>query len=437
MPVTLAELFQHASVESLATLLEQRSPLPERVEPWVVVRSTGSQPPLFLVHEFSGADLYFPALGQHLEGDFPIYGLPGVAPGQPRLDTLECLASRLLEVIRTVQPEGPYRLAGWSFGGVLAYEIAQQLLGQDQVVAFLGLIDTYVPRLTDQGKARWSDEHAHKRHLLLQCTALATVGGNRQVLEQLAHYTEARQQSRQKIQLALVYPLILLLASMGIVGFLLGYVVPDVVRIFIDGGRELPLLTRGLIGLSDGLRAYAVPILVGVFGLGLLLRLALSRQRVRLRWHAWLLRAPLAGGVFRAVEAARFASTLAILCKSAVPLVDALEISATVIGNLAIRARMLEVARSVREGGTLTRGLEQSGDIPPLMLHMIASGERAGELDSMLARAAEQQEKTLAARIALVVSLFEPAMLVVMGGVVLLIVMAILLPILSLNQMVN
>nr|WP_218170644.1 non-ribosomal peptide synthetase [Pseudomonas gingeri] len=186
LPVTLAELFQHASVESLATLLEQRSPLPERVEPWVVVRSTGSQPPLFLVHEFSGADLYFPALGQHLEGDFPIYGLPGVAPGQPRLDTLECLASRLLEVIRTVQPEGPYRLAGWSFGGVLAYEIAQQLLGQDQVVAFLGLIDTYVPRLTDQGKARWSDEHAHKRHLLLQCTALATVGGNRQVLEQLA-----------------------------------------------------------------------------------------------------------------------------------------------------------------------------------------------------------------------------------------------------------
>ncbi|NWE73797.1 type II secretion system F family protein, partial [Pseudomonas gingeri] len=198
-----------------------------------------------------------------------------------------------------------------------------------------------------------------------------------------------------------------------------------------------PLLTRGLIGLSDGLRAHGVPILVGALGLGLLLRLALSRQRVSLRWHAWLLRAPLAGGVLRAVEAARFASTLAILCKSAVPLVDALEISATVIGNLAIRARMLEVARSVREGGTLTRGLEQSGDIPPLMLHMIASGERAGELDSMLARAAEQQEKTLAARIALVVSLFEPAMLVVMGGVVLLIVMAILLPILSLNQMVN
>ena len=143
------------------------------------------------------------------------------------------------------------------------------------------------------------------------------------------------------------------------------------------------------------------------------------------------------GSVFRAVEAARFASTLAILGKSAVPLVDALEIAAAVIGNVTIRARMSDVARSVREGGTLTRGLEAGGDIPPLMLHMIASGERAGELDAMLARAAEQQEKNLAARIALVVSLFEPAMLVVMGGVVLLIVMAILLPILSLNQLVN
>ncbi|MGY3325607.1 type II secretory pathway component PulF [Pseudomonas sp. TE3911] len=116
---------------------------------------------------------------------------------------------------------------------------------------------------------------------------------------------------------------------------------------------------------------------------------------------------------------------------------DALEIAAAVIGNVTIRARMHDVARSVREGGTLSRGLEASGDIPPLMLHMIASGERAGELDRMLARAAEQQEKSLAARITLVVSLFEPAMLVVMGGVVLLIVMAILLPILSLNQLVN
>ena len=258
-----------------------------------------------------------------------------------------------------------------------------------------------------------------------------------QVLEQLAAYTQARQASRQKIQMALVYPLILMLASVAIVGFLLGYVVPDVVKIFVDSGQPLPWLTRALIGLSDALRNHGLVLMGALASLAGLWRWSLRQPIWRLRWHRLVLNIPLIGEVLRAMEAARFASTLAILGKSAVPLVDALEIAAAVIGNLSIRARMGDVARSVREGATLTRGLEQSGDIPPMMLHMIASGERAGELDRMLARAAEQQESSLAARIALVVSLFEPAMLVLMGGVVLLIVMAILLPILSLNQLVN
>lgn len=257
------------------------------------------------------------------------------------------------------------------------------------------------------------------------------------VLEQLASYTQARQASRQKIQMALVYPLILMFASLAIVGFLLGYVVPDVVKIFIDSGQPLPWLTQGLIALSSGLRNHFLWVMAALATLSGLWRWSLRQPAWRLRWHRWMLNTPVIGEVLRAMEAARFASTLAILGKSAVPLVDALEIAAAVIGNLTIRARMVDVARSVREGGTLTRGLELSGDIPPMMLHMIASGERAGELDRMLARAAEQQESSLAARIALVVSLFEPAMLVLMGGVVLLIVMAILLPILSLNQLVN
>ena len=257
------------------------------------------------------------------------------------------------------------------------------------------------------------------------------------VLEQLADYTEARQASRQKIQLALVYPMILMFASVAIVGFLLGYVVPDVVKIFINSGQPLPPLTQAMMAMSNGLRRYGWLLLMLLMAGTGAARWALRQPRLKLRWHVLQLNLPLVGPVLRAMEAARFASTLAILGKSAVPLVDALEISATVIANLAIRQRMLDVARSVREGGTLARGLERSGDIPPMMLHLIASGERAGELDSMLARAAEQQEKNLAARIALVVSLFEPIMLVLMGGVVLLIVMAILLPILSLNQLVN
>ncbi|MGO4000833.1 type II secretion system inner membrane protein GspF [Pseudomonas fluorescens] len=258
-----------------------------------------------------------------------------------------------------------------------------------------------------------------------------------QVLEQLASYTQARQASRQKIQMALVYPAVLMLASVLIVGFLLGYVVPDVVKIFVESGQALPWLTRALIATSDGLRSHGL-LLLGVIALLVALwRWSLRQPAWRLRWHGLVLSLPVLGEVLRAMETARFASTLAILGRSAVPLVDALEIAAAVIGNLTIRARMADVARSVREGGTLTRGLELGGDIPPMMLHMIASGERAGELDRMLARAAEQQESSLAARIALVVSLFEPAMLVLMGGVVLLIVLAILLPILSLNQLVN
>ncbi|MFL1546445.1 amino acid adenylation domain-containing protein [Pseudomonas sp. O39] len=172
LQVSLAELFQHASVASVAAMLRQRTDEPVvRDSALITVRSSGSQQPLFLIHEFSGMDVYFPALGQHLPGDYPIYGLAGLALGEAHLNTMEGLAARLVGLIRSVQPHGPYRVAGWSFGGVLAYEVAMQLLGLDEAVEFLGLIDSYVPRMTDQGKARWSGPDALKRHLLLQCTA--------------------------------------------------------------------------------------------------------------------------------------------------------------------------------------------------------------------------------------------------------------------------
>lgn len=170
-PISLAELFQHPTVEGTATLLCQRSDAVPLHDGVVVVRASERGTPLFLVHEFSGRDLYFPALGLHIGGEFPIYGLPGIDPGMAQLRTMECLATRLVEVIRARQPHGPYRLAGWSFGGVLAYEIAAQLLGMDESVAFVGLIDSYVPRLADPDKALWNDAHVHKRQLLLHCTA--------------------------------------------------------------------------------------------------------------------------------------------------------------------------------------------------------------------------------------------------------------------------
>jgi general secretion pathway protein F len=257
------------------------------------------------------------------------------------------------------------------------------------------------------------------------------------VLEQLADYTEQRQQSRQKIQLALLYPLILMCASLLIVGFLLGYVVPDVVRVFVDSGQTLPALTRGLIVLSDWVKGWAWLVLI-LMALGFFaLRWALRDESVKLRWHAMLLRVPLLGRLIRATDCARFASTLAILTRSGVPLVEALAIGAEVIANRVIRAQVVVAAQKVREGGSLTRALEASGQFPPMMLHMIASGERSGELDQMLARTARNQESDLSAQVALLVGLFEPFMLVFMGAVVLVIVLAILLPILSLNQLVG
>ncbi|MDD0972850.1 type II secretion system inner membrane protein GspF [Pseudomonas fontis] len=256
------------------------------------------------------------------------------------------------------------------------------------------------------------------------------------VMEQLADYTQARQLARQKIQMALIYPVILLVGSLGIVCFLLAYVVPDVVKVFSESGHQLPLLTRVLIACSDAVRGYGLYAAILAVATVVGLRQLLLRPQWRARWHNALLRVPLASPLIRATEAARFASTLAILGRSGEPLVESLDIAASVVGNQAIRLRLQGVARSVREGGSLARGLERSGDVPPMMLHMIASGERSGTLDSMLARAAEQQEQLLASKVGVAVQLFEPAMLVFMGVVVMVIVMAILLPILSLNQLV-
>jgi len=183
--VTLAELFQRPSIEALAALLSQRSGVPEQPEGLVVVRPGEGGNALFLIHEFSGRDVYFPALGMHIEGQFPIYGLPGVPLGQPQLRTLECMAARMVGIMRSVQPHGPYRLAGWSFGGLLAYEIAQQLLGLDEAVAFVGLLDTYAPHSASQDKTRWSGEHRDKRQLLEHCRARSQMLGE-QGLQALA-----------------------------------------------------------------------------------------------------------------------------------------------------------------------------------------------------------------------------------------------------------
>ncbi|WP_166259284.1 type II secretion system inner membrane protein GspF [Marinobacter salicampi] len=257
------------------------------------------------------------------------------------------------------------------------------------------------------------------------------------VLNRLADYTESRQEARQKIQLAAIYPIILSFVAIAIVVFLLTYVVPDIIEVFVRQGQELPTLTKVMLAISEFLATFGVYLLVVIIACILLFRMALRKPANRLRFHRALLNMPLVSGMVRGVSTARYASTLSILTTSGVPLVDAMRIAGEVLSNDYLRQELRGAAQRVSEGGSLHRSLNQTGYFPPMMLHMIASGEASGELDSMLERTARMQETTLQAKIAAIVGLFEPMMLLVMGVVVLIIVLAIMLPILNMSNLVG
>jgi len=257
------------------------------------------------------------------------------------------------------------------------------------------------------------------------------------VLERLADNVEAQNAMRQKIQLAMFYPAILTVVALLVTVALLTYVVPEVVQVFTGMNQQLPWLTRALIATSDALRNWGLVILLVLVVGSFAAREILKRPRMLYRWHAFLLRLPLLGRLIRGLNTARFARTLNILAGSGVPLLDALNMSASVISNVPMRDAVSEAAQRVREGAGVGASLERSGFFPPMTLSLIKSGEASGTLDQMLERAAETQERELEARIAIVMGVFEPLLILAMGGVVLIIVLAILLPIFELNQLVN
>tara|TARA_R110001592_G_scaffold363371_1_gene685614 strand:- start:228931 stop:230151 length:1221 start_codon:yes stop_codon:yes gene_type:complete len=257
------------------------------------------------------------------------------------------------------------------------------------------------------------------------------------VLEQLADYTEQRQYTGQKLKMAMIYPFILVGVAIAVVVALMVFVVPELVGIFAHSRKELPLLTRGLIGASDFFRDYGVWLLVAVVAAIFIARWLLRNRQRRRRWHGFLLRIPGLSRLLIALDTARFASTLSILMASGVPLLEALRIAGQVLTNLVLQADTAVVAERVEEGSSLNRALQQSGHFPPMMVHMVASGEASGELDTMLERSATNQERELEMTLGTMMSLFEPLMVVFMGGMVLTIVLAILLPIFDLNTMVK
>ena len=256
------------------------------------------------------------------------------------------------------------------------------------------------------------------------------------VLENLADYQERTFESRRNVEMAMLYPVVLTLLAFGIVGALMVYVVPDMVGVIENMGQELPLSTRVLIGLSEWTQSYWWLLLLLVVAAVAGVRWLLAQPNVRLAWDRQKLAMPFVSRITRSSNAARYANTLSILTSSGVPLVEAMNIAAEVVSNKWLQRRLGDATQRVSEGSSLRVALEGVGYFPPMLLHMVASGESSGELDVMLDKVARYQQTEVERIVTTLVRLFEPMMLVIMGGLVMFIVMAILLPILTMNQLV-
>ncbi|MEC8228227.1 MAG: type II secretion system inner membrane protein GspF [Pseudomonadota bacterium] len=257
------------------------------------------------------------------------------------------------------------------------------------------------------------------------------------VLNRLADYTERRQQTRSQVIQALIYPSIMMFFAMMIVVVLLTVVVPKIVGQFDHMGQDLPTITTVLIAISEWMQNYGLYLLVAIMLLIVVFQRLIQQPAIRLRYHRALLKVPMIGKVSRGLNTARFARTLSILTASAVPLLESMRISTDVLQNLYIKERIAEAAVHVKEGSSLRAALDNTRIFPPMMMHMIASGERSGELQQMLGRAADNQDREFESLISVSLKVFEPLLIVTMAGVVLFIVMAIIQPILALNNMVN
>jgi general secretion pathway protein F len=257
------------------------------------------------------------------------------------------------------------------------------------------------------------------------------------VLSKLADYLDDRQQMRSRLALALVYPAIVTVVAFCVVAALLIYVLPQVVQVFQHAHQQLPILTRALIALSGFLQATWIGWIVLAFAAVAALRWALARPASRARIHLLAWRAPLVGRMLRALDASRLAATLSILVGSRVPILQALEAGGGVMTLTPMRDALETAARGVREGLPLARALGATNAFPPVMVHLISSGETSGRLDEALERAARTQQNDIATRLQAFAALFEPAMILAMGGVVLVIVLSILLPIFQLNSLIG
>jgi general secretion pathway protein F len=257
------------------------------------------------------------------------------------------------------------------------------------------------------------------------------------VLLRLAEYTERSAQLRGKVRAALTYPTFMGCFAVGILFFLLSYVVPKITRIFEETQQSLPAITVVLLGLSGFAREYWWVVLGLVIGAAVALRLSVRTPTGRLRFDRATLRVPYVGKLLKKVALARFARTLATLLQGGIPLLQSLDIVKNVVNNMVLRNAIEDGRTSIREGQSIAEPLRRSGLFPPLLVHMIAVGEKSGELEAMLARAADAYDNEVEASVTALSSIIEPVIIIFMGGIVMFIVLAIMLPIFELNQLVR
>jgi len=257
------------------------------------------------------------------------------------------------------------------------------------------------------------------------------------VLSRLADYIEQRNVLKQKIQIAFTYPAVVTVVAICIVSFLLSYVVPQVVNVFVSTKQQLPLITLLMLALSNFVRGWWWALLIGIAVIAWAIRKILQGSGPRLGFDRWLLGAPLIGKLVRGFNTVRFASTLAILTAAGVPILRALQAAGETLNNVAMRGVIEQAIDRVREGASLSRALAGSQIFPPVLVHLIRSGEATGDVTIMLDRAAAGEAMELERRTMFLTTLLEPLMILVMGGIVLTIVLAVMMPIIELNQLVQ
>jgi general secretion pathway protein F len=271
----------------------------------------------------------------------------------------------------------------------------------------------------------------------------ATVGAGEQtgrlddVLEKLADYTEHQQSIRQKIQQAMIYPTLMLVISITIIGFLLAFVIPKIIAVFADGGQALPTATRMLIGLSEGIQHVGLYIVLLLLGLGVAFKKSLANPRMKTRWHTFLLKLPGIRHIIITTNVARYSHTFAILFSAGVSVLDTMRVSASLVNHVIMRRAFERATTHVKEGMPISQALTQTTYFTPMATHLIASGEKSGQIAPLMERTATYLDGEMRRLIDTGLTLLEPLVILLMGGIILFIVLATLLPIFSMEQLVT